>query len=270
MSYEIIVLDLDGTLLNSKKEITPATRQALIDIQKAGKKVVLASGRSEHGVISYAEELELDKYGSYVLSYNGARIRQCASNELIYNLTIPNEIISPIYDIVKEYPNVDLGIDTPDTYYYGICKNPYNELESQLCDIPLIYKENLPQTVDFPVNALLMTGEPETLVELEKHLLGIYGNTYGVFRSEPFYLRVMPQGVDKAQSLQRLLIHMGLTREEMICCGDGYNDRSMIEFAGLGVAMENAKPATKEAANFITKSNDEDGVLYVIERFMKS
>ena len=269
MSYKIIVLDLDGTLLNSKKEITPATKEALIDIQKAGKKVVLASGRSEHGVISYAEELELDKYGSYVLSYNGARIRQCASDELNYNLTIPNGIIQPIFDIVKEYPDVDLGIDTVDTYYYGICQNPFNELESRLCDIPLVYMENLPQAATFPINALLITGEPDTLVIIEERLKGIYGDQYGIFRSEPFYLRVMPPNVDKAQSLQRLLLQMGLTREKMICCGDGYNDKSMIEFAGLGVAMENARAETKAAANFITKSNEEEGILYVIERFMK-
>lgn len=269
MSYEVIVLDLDGTLLNSQKQITSATRQALIDIQKAGKKVVLASGRSEHGVISYAEELELSRYGSYILSYNGARIRQCASDELIYNLIIPNEIIAPVFEIVKEYPQVDLGIDAVDTYYYGICQNPYNQLESRLCDIPLVYMENLPETVDFPVNALLITGEPDTLVKIEERLKGIYGDQYGIFRSEPFYLRVMPFGVDKAKSLERLLLKMDLTREEMICCGDGYNDKSMIEFAGLGIAMENARPETKAAAGFITKSNDEEGILYVIQRFMK-
>ena len=79
----------------------------------------------------------------------------------------------------------------------------------------------------------------------------------------------MPQNIDKAHSLQKLLSSIGLTADEMICCGDGYNDLSMIEYAGLGVAMENAQPVIKEAANFVTRSNDEDGILYVIDRFMR-
>ena len=79
----------------------------------------------------------------------------------------------------------------------------------------------------------------------------------------------MPQNIDPAHSLQKLLSSIGLTADEMICCGDGYNDLSMIEYAGLGVAMENAQPVIKEAANFVTRSNDEDGILYVIDRFMR-
>ena len=79
----------------------------------------------------------------------------------------------------------------------------------------------------------------------------------------------MPQNIDKAYSLQKLLNSIGLTADQMICCGDGYNDLSMIEYAGLGVAMENAQPIVKDSADFITRSNDEDGILYVIEKFMK-
>ena len=78
----------------------------------------------------------------------------------------------------------------------------------------------------------------------------------------------MPQNIDKAFSLQKLLNSIGLTADEMICCGDGYNDVTMIEYAGLGVAMQNAQPLVREKADYITKSNDEDGVLYVIEKFM--
>ena len=85
MSYELLVLDLDGTLTNSKKEITEPTKRALLEIQADGKKVVLASGRPEQGVLPLAKELQLEKYGSYILSYNGGRIRQCKTQEIIYN-----------------------------------------------------------------------------------------------------------------------------------------------------------------------------------------
>lgn len=90
-----------------------------------------------------------------------------------------------------------------------------------------------------------------------------------IYLSEPFFLEIMPKNIDKAQSLQKLLNSIGLTANEMICCGDGFNDLSMIEYAGLGVAMENAQPIIKETADFITRSNDEDGVLHVIDTFMR-
>ena len=90
-----------------------------------------------------------------------------------------------------------------------------------------------------------------------------------VYCSDPFFLEIVPKNVDKAASLLKLLTSIGLTADEMICCGDGYNDLTMIETAGLGVAMENAQPLVREKADFITKSNDDDGVLYVIDQFMR-
>ena len=83
------------------------------------------------------------------------------------------------------------------------------------------------------------------------------------------YDEIMPQGIDKAHSLTKLLTSIGLSTDAMICCGDGYNDMTMIETAGLGVAMANAQPLVKKSADYITKSNDEDGVLHVINEFMR-
>lgn len=89
-----------------------------------------------------------------------------------------------------------------------------------------------------------------------------------IYRSEPFFIEIMPKDVNKATSLDHMLEGMGLTRENAICCGDGYNDISMIEYAGTGVAMGNAQPAVKEAADYITGTNDEDGLVEVIDKFI--
>ena len=89
-----------------------------------------------------------------------------------------------------------------------------------------------------------------------------------IYCSDPFFLEIMPQNIDKAHSLAKLLSSIGLTTDQMICCGDGYNDITMIETAGLGVAMQNAQPLVREKADYITKSNDEDGVLHVIQQFL--
>lgn len=89
----------------------------------------------------------------------------------------------------------------------------------------------------------------------------------GVFRSEPYFLELVPKGIDKAQSLSVLLEEIGMTKNEMIAIGDGFNDLSMIQYAGLGIAMENAQDVVKQAADFITLSNEEDGVAYAVEKF---
>ena len=97
MDYQMLVLDLDGPLTNSRKEITEPTRKALIEIQEAGKHVVLASGRPINGVRPLAEKLELERFGGYMLSFNGARITQCSTGNVVYNRILPREVIPVSY-----------------------------------------------------------------------------------------------------------------------------------------------------------------------------
>ena len=247
MKYQVLVLDLDGTLTNSKKEITAPTKQALLEIQEAGRTVVLASGRPINGVAPLAKELQMDTFGGYMLSFNGARITKCSTGEIIYNKTIPKEIIRPVWEYVKTFPGLESGI---------------NNME-------IVPTDDFPSALDFPVNKLLICGDPKTLETMIEPLRKQYHGLLNIYLSEPFFLEIMPKNIDKAQSLQKLLNSIGLTANEMICCGDGFNDLSMIEYAGLGVAMENAQPIIKETADFITRSNDEDGVLHVIDTFMR-
>ena len=255
MKYQVIVLDLDGTLTNSRKEITPPTRDALIEIQQNGKKVVLASGRPINGVAPLAEELHLKEYGGFMLSFNGARITRCSDN--------------PIYETVKEYPGLDLISYTDKVILSGIKSNKYTEKEAAINSMEICPVEDFPAALDFSVNKMLIPGEPSILEDLMSKLQKQYHGLLNIYRSEPFFLEIMPQNIDKAHSLQKLLNSIGLTADSMICCGDGFNDLSMIEYAGLGVAMENAQPIVKDSADFITKSNDEDGILYVVNLFMR-
>lgn len=271
MNYQILVLDLDGTLTNSKKEITPPTLEALIDIQELGKKVVLASGRPTNGVLPLADQLHLQDYGSYILSFNGGRITDCRSKEVIYNRTLPTDVIVPSYNIVKKYENQDVNIITytADAILSSSKPNAYTLLESRINSMPVIVEEDFPASVTFPVNKLLVTGEPDIIARIQEEFKRQFHSYLSIYCSEPFFLEVMPQGIDKAASLQKLLNSIGLTANEMICCGDGYNDLTMIESAGLGVAMANAQSVVLERADYITKSNDEDGVLHVINQFMR-
>lgn len=270
MSYEILALDLDGTLTNSRKEISKPTLEALIRIQEQGKKVVLASGRPTQGVLPLARQLHLDRYGSYILSFNGGRITDCRSREVIYNKTLPMDVVGPLFDIVNKYR--DRGVDivgyTSDALLSGGSTNKYSELESRINHMPLKAVDDFPSHITAPPNKFLITGRPEIIQEVKAEAAEAFRSYLYIYLSDPFFLEIMPPGIDKAHSLLRLLTGIGLTADEMICCGDGYNDVTMIETAGLGVAMANAQPLVLEKADYITKSNDEDGVLHVIEKFM--
>lgn len=270
MSYEILVLDLDGTLTNSQKKITPPTKKAILDIQQAGKKVVLASGRPTYGVTPLAEELHLADYGSYILSFNGARITQCSTGKAVYNKTLPQEVIGQTYEIIRQIPGLDVITYEDNAIISGICPdNGYTEIEARINKMPVKLVEDFPSYVNFQVNKLLVTGDPEKILLAQDRAKAFFHNYIGIYRSEPYFLEVVPQNVDKATSLAKLLLSLNMTVDEMICCGDGYNDLSMIEYAGLGIAMANAQSQVLDAADYVTKSNDEDGVLYVINKFMR-
>lgn len=264
---KMLVLDIDGTLTNSQKEITKETKKAILGIQERGHKVMLASGRPTPGMKRFAEELELEKYGGYLLSFNGGRIINCLTGEIVFQKMFPPTLIPQIYHFAKQN---DCGLVT----YYGdniisaTRNDEYIELESRINGMKVTPIEDFLNYVDFDVNKLLMTAPPEKAEVYEKKLQDKYGDIISVYRSEPFFIELMPKGVDKASSIDRMLSTVGLTRENTICCGDGFNDLTMIEYAGVGVAMANAQDKVKEKADYITKSNDEDGIVDVIDKFI--
>lgn len=269
MDYQILALDLDGTLTDSRKEISRPTLEALIDIQEKGKKVVLASGRPTKGVLPLARQLRLDEYGSYILSFNGGRITDCKSGQTIYEKLLPEDVAQPLFYIVKKYSKIDIVAYTPDTLISGIQPNSYTELESGINHMPIVQVDDFPAHVPEESNKILVTGSPEIISRVKTEVSEYFHSYVSVYCSDPFFLEIMPPGVDKAHSLLRLLSSVGLTADQMICCGDGDNDLTMIETAGLGVAMANAQPAVLATADYVTKSNDEGGVLHVINKFLR-
>lgn len=264
---KVLVLDIDGTLTNSEKQITPVTKQGIQDILKRGHKVILASGRPTPGMRRYEQELELEKYGGYLLSFNGARIVECRSGEIVYQRILSQSILPSLYHFAKEH---GCGLITylGDTVISAFEPDEYVKLEARINGLPIRVVENFLEFVDFDVNKCLMTAPPEEAAEYEKELRESYQGIASVYRSESFFIEIMPENVDKATSLDRMLESLGMTRENAICCGDGFNDVSMIKYAGLGVAMGNAKEEVKAAADYVTSSNDEDGVAEVIKRFI--
>lgn len=265
--YKILVLDIDGTLTDSKKHISRVTKRALRRAQNKGVKIVLASGRPTPGIVPVAEELGFKEHGGYILSFNGGKIIDYSSDSIVFESVLPGEMIPSLYDDSVEnnvsiisYDKTSVLTETPQDEY--IIK------EAALNKMPITEVESFVEAVQHPVTKCLMTGEPTHLAEVEQKIKNKYGEKLSIYRSEPYFLEIMPKGIDKAQSLSRLLQHLGLTKEQMIACGDGFNDLSMIKYAGLGVAMSNAQKVVKRSADYITFTNDENGVAHVVDKYI--
>lgn len=267
MKYKILVLDLDGTLTNKKKEITEHTRETLIRAQEAGVKIVLASGRPTYGIMPLARQLELDKYEGYILAYNGGQIIDCKTGELMYENVLDPAVYPYLYECAKS--NGFQILSYKDEYIISEnADDQYVQHEAFLNRMPSKTVENFLDVINFPVAKCLIVGDPEPLAQLEPVMKKELESKMNVFRSEPFFLELVPKGIDKARCLAVLLEELGMTPDEMMACGDGFNDLSMIEYAGMGVAMANAQEVVRQAANYITLSNEEDGVAHAVEKFM--
>ncbi|MDL4840546.1 Cof-type HAD-IIB family hydrolase [Aquibacillus rhizosphaerae] len=266
MSYKMIVLDLDDTLLRDDHTISSRTKQALMKAQENGIKVVLASGRPTFGMKAIAEELSLAEYGSCILSFNGGKIINCHSNEDLFSSTLSVQDVQRLYELSRRE---DIFIHT----YVGdeiITQddNPYTKIESEITGLPIKLVTNFVESISVPVVKALMVGDPDKLKVIETKLQAELANEYSVMRSKPYFLEFTEKGVTKGTSLNHLIKELGIKREEVIAIGDSYNDQAMIEFAGLGVAMGNAPDDIKKIADYVTDTNMNDGVAKVVEKFV--
>ena len=269
MKYKMIVLDLDGTLTNNKKEITPRTKQALMQAQAAGVHVILASGRPTYGIVPLAEELKLKDIGGYILAFNGGKIIDCTNNKVLFEQKLDEQLVPILFQEAKK-----AGMEILTYQGEGIAAtnkdDEYVQHEAFINKMPVTQYDNFLNQLVYPINKCLIVGDPTPLHELEIRLAKELEGKMDVYRSADFFLECVPLGIDKARALERLISSLGISREEVIACGDGYNDLSMIRFAGLGVAMANAAKDIQSEADFVTLSNEEDGVAHVIEHFILS
>lgn len=266
-NYRVLALDLDGTLTNAKKEITPRTKAAIHRAIASGVHVVLASGRPLLGVWPVACDLELDRLGGYILAYNGGLILKCDTNEAVFRRLLPGDAVHRICDWADGRPLCPLAYDSQ-----GIVTpcpdDPYVQKEAYNNALTIRHVPDLPGYVNYPIEKMMLVGAPEDAAQAIPVLRNRFGGLLNIFGSEPHFIEVMPPEVDKAFSLGILLKHLNVDRDALIACGDGMNDLPMLQYAGLSVAMENAAPVVKAEARFVTLSNENDGVAYVIEKFL--
>lgn len=264
--FRAIALDLDGTLTNHDKVVTPRTRQALLKAQELGTVIILASGRPTYGIVPVAECLELEKRGGYILSYNGGNIVNAKTGEKLFSQFLPDAMIPILYKYAKEKNHALLGY-AGNEIITEMPDDQYVKEESRINKMNIRKVDNLLDALEPHPTKLLMTGDPTDMIKAEEKLVEILGEKMDIFRSAPFFLELVPKGIDKAQSLLRLLSKINLTPADLMAFGDGYNDLSMLKLAGVGVAMANAAPEVRADADYVTLSNEEDGVAEALLHF---
>lgn len=268
MQYTLIALDIDGTLANSQKEISQRNINALAQAVSQGAQVALVSGRPTPGILPTAKAINMDKIGGFILSFNGAKIINYATGEVIYQNVLTAHDVQAICAEAQA-----LGVAaitySDQALYSTSAQNQYVQKEATINKMPVVEVADLAAATTFETPKCLMVDDPDKLVQVEQHMKAKFPNL-SIYRSEPYFLEIVPLGVDKAFSLDLLLKKHHLTAQNLLACGDGFNDLSMIQYAGMGVAMQNAQQVVKDAANYVSPyTNDQDAVAYAIEMFCK-
>lgn len=265
MTYKCLVLDMDDTLVTDDNIITPKTKETLIKFQEDGYTLVLASGRPLQGMLKEAYELELDKFGSYLISFNGASITRMSDQEVIFKKHIELDDQNALLDYFKEKGLAAL------TYHEGKVMisedNDYTHIEADLTGMPMEYSADFFANLDEPMLKFIGVGHPDTVKPLEEDLGGKFGAHCNAITSKPFYLEVFHEDVSKGTTLHQLASILDIDMQDIVAVGDGNNDITMIEEAGIGVAVENATDRLKAVADDITQSNNDEGVVAVVEKY---
>ena len=234
MKYKLLVLDVDGTLLDSEKKISKRTLAALLKVQQMGVRIVLASGRPTYGLMPIAKTLELGNYGGFILSYNGGQIINAQSGELLFERRINPEML-PYLEKKSRKNGFAIFTYHEDTIITDSPENEHIRREAELNGLKIIAETEFSIAVDFaPCKCMLVSDDEEALVGLEDHWRRRLNGALDVFRSEPYFLEVVPCSIDKSNTLGALLEKLGIKSEEVIAIGDGVCDVSMIQSAGLG------------------------------------
>ena len=278
-NIKVIIMDVDGTLTNSKKIITERTKNILIEAQKKGAILILASGRPTSGLVDVAKELKMEENNGLLVSFNGSKVIDCQTNEVLFNETMSVVQGKAVLEHMKNF-RVKPMIDKDDYLYVhdvfdchiNFKGEPFNviQYESRGGKFKLCEKDDLATFADYPLNKILTAGDPEYLSENYKEMMEPFKDSLNCVLTAPIYFEFTAKGIDKAKALDTVLTAKGYKKEEMIAFGDGHNDATMIEYAGLGIAMANAVDSLKTIADEITLSNEEDGIAHTLEKYMSN
>jgi Cof subfamily protein (haloacid dehalogenase superfamily) len=264
MPYRLIAVDLDDTLLTDDLTVSDGTSQALTEAIARGVHFTIATGRMFDSAQKIARQVGLNVP---IITYQGSLIKNLLDEEVLYERSVPVEAAKIVYDFCLKH-SLHLQSYIADKLYVSEDNDKIRAYAKQ-SNIPYIIEPDFSRIISNDKQTkLVIIDEPMNLDTLFPELRELLGSQVHMTKSKPNYLEFMhPEGT-KGHALRFLAAHYGIPMEETIAMGDAMNDHEMVQAAGLGVAMANAVPALKEIADFITLSNNEDGVKHVIDKFV--
>ena len=270
MEKRMLFMDLDGTLLDDHEQITPGNRQALERALEWGHGVIITTGRPLKSALIQAQKLGLDKPGCYTIAYNGAVIYDWEKQAQIFGRTLDIPTVLDIFDYVNPQ---GFHLQTYDTWDVLVEPKGDDAIVRKYCNRILmdfrVIQDVHTDLVEEPVKVLIIeTEDREKILQLQANLEDRFAGKVDTFFSNPTYLEVVPKGMNKGEAVKMLCRMLNVPIENAVSVGDAANDLSMIQAAGIGVAMANGTDEVKAVANYITIcDNNHDGIAEVVERF---
>lgn len=266
---KLVAVDLDGTLLNSDKSISEGNKKAIKKAKAQGVKIVLCTGRPLLGIKRYLDELDLLEEGDYAITFNGGLVQKNNTSEILSQKTLSYQQIKELYEISQNL-NVPMNMIDLERVYEPEYPENRESLYSSLMSssLPFVNKDIESFHVDHQFNKVVYCTDPEFLDQAIDQIPEDVKNRYSMMKSRPLLFEIMHPEVNKGSGIEILCKLLGITREEVMACGDEENDLAMLDYAGVAIAMENASDIVKERSTFISKSNDEDGIAHAFNQFI--
>lgn len=266
MAIKLIAIDIDGTLVNDQKQLTQTTIDTITRARQQGIKVVLCTGRPITGVHQYLEALNITGDEEYVVTFNGSLAQSISGNILVdHNITLQDYID---LETTARRSQIHFHMETKD-YIYTANRDisPYTVAEAFLVRMPIRFR--MPEEIndDLTIAKGMFVDEPARLTDFINHFPDSLKERFYVVQSEPYFFEAMNKQASKGNAVRELAEQLGFTAENVMAIGDQGNDLTMVDYAGTGVAMGNAIDNLKDIAQFVTKTNEDDGVAYAIEKF---
>lgn len=265
---KLIAIDLDGTLLNSDKLISPENKAALNRAKEMGIKVVICTGRPLLSIASILDELNLREPGDYAITYNGGLVQRTDTGEILSQKSLSKDDAADLYELSQQLQLPCVLLDLENIYELPYPKGRETWYRKTKPALPFVSTtlEEFPEDARF--NKILYCYDETVLQEAVKNIPAEYYDKYTILQSHPYLIEMMNNEVDKGRGIEVLTKLLGFTADEVMAFGDEANDLAMLEYAGFGVAMDNAVPALKRIAKYVTKSNDDHGIAETLEKFV--
>jgi Cof subfamily protein (haloacid dehalogenase superfamily) len=263
----MLALDLDDTLLRSDLTISFRTRNAIKRAENAGIVVVLASGRVPAAMEQFSRLLGMHRRPGYLICNNGTIVQESHTGNILSDTRIPPKTALIAYDLAQA-EGFPVQIYENDVMYVSR-SNEFADYDERITGLRQVVVENFRAMVAAGCYKLLIPGDPMILQPLESLLRTYIGGEATLFTSKPYFLEILPPHTDKGTALAKVAELLKIDRESVLAIGDSMNDEAMIRWAGIGVAMINGDDRIKNIAAMVTeKSNDDDGIADLIERYV--